>query len=59
MQVAVIDFSQHVCGLSDAMSIEFDPKTTNPVIHLMDDQETVVNKGGTMRLGPIAWFRPY
>jgi len=51
MQVAVIDFAQHVCGLTDAMSVEFDPNTPNPVIHLMDEQEGVVNKGGTMRLG--------
>ncbi len=51
MQVAVIDFAQHVCGLSDAMSEEFDPKTPHPVIHLMSEQEDVVNKGGTMRLG--------
>ncbi|MGA0241908.1 MAG: CTP synthase [Candidatus Marinamargulisbacteria bacterium] len=51
MQVAAIDFAQHVCGLSNAMSIEFDPTTEHPVIHLMDTQEDVVNKGGTMRLG--------
>lgn len=51
MQVAVIDFAQHVCGLTDAMSTEFNPNTSNPVIHLMDAQEGIVNKGGTMRLG--------
>ena len=51
MQIAVIDFAQNVCGLADAMSIEFDPDTSHPVIHLMDEQEDVVNKGGTMRLG--------
>ena len=37
--------------LADAMSVEFDPNTPHPVIHLMDTQEGVVNKGGTMRLG--------
>ena len=51
MQIAVIDFARHVCNLSDAMSVEFNPNTEHPVIHLMDDQENVVNKGGTMRLG--------
>ncbi len=51
MQIAVIEFAQHVCGLPDAMSVEFDPGTANPVIHLMANQEEVVNKGGTMRLG--------
>ena len=51
MQVAAIDFAQHVCGLTDAMSVEFDADSPHPVIHLMDTQEDVVNKGGTMRLG--------
>ena len=51
MQVAVIDFAQHVCGFDQAMSVEFDPNTPDPVIHLMDDQEDIINKGGTMRLG--------
>jgi CTP synthase len=51
MQIAVIDFAQNVCGLDGAMSLEFDSKTPHPVIHLMDEQEDVVNKGGTMRLG--------
>ncbi len=51
MQIAVIDFAKHVCGLENAMSVEFDPNTDHPVIHLMDDQANVVNKGGTMRLG--------
>ena len=51
MQIAVIEFSRNVCGLTDAMSMEFKPDTPHPVIHLMDAQEDVVNKGGTMRLG--------
>ena len=51
MQIAVIDFAQHVCGLTNAMSVEFDPDTEHPVIHLMNEQADVVNKGGTMRLG--------
>jgi CTP synthase len=51
MQIAVIEFSRNVCGLTDAMSMEFKPDTPHPVIHLMDAQEDVMNKGGTMRLG--------
>ena len=51
MQVAVIDFAQHVCGLQEAMSVEFEPNTDHPVIHLMETQAGVTNKGGTMRLG--------
>ena len=51
MQSAVIEFSRNVLGLKDANSIEMNPKTKNPVICLMENQKTVKQKGGTMRLG--------
>ena len=51
MQVAVIEFARHVCGLADANSTEFDPNTKNPVIDIMEEQKKVTEKGGTMRLG--------
>jgi CTP synthase len=51
MQIAVIDFARNVLGLENANSEEFDPKTPDPVIHIMDDQKTVEDKGATMRLG--------
>jgi CTP synthase len=51
MQVAVIEFARNVLGLRKANSAEFDPKTPDPVIALMDEQRNVVLKGGTMRLG--------
>ncbi len=51
MQMAVIEFSRNVLGLSNANSKEMDENTKNPVINLMEEQKTVVNKGGTMRLG--------
>ena len=51
MQLAIVEFARNVLGLSDAHSIELDPETTNPVIHLMPDQEGVENLGGTLRLG--------
>lgn len=51
MQIAVIEFARHVCGLTDAHSAEFNPHSPHRVIDLMEDQLTVVNKGGTMRLG--------
>ena len=35
----------------NANSEEFDPQTPDPVIHIMDDQKTVEDKGATMRLG--------
>lgn len=51
MQCAVIEFSRNVLGLSGANSTEFAPQTTYPVIDLMEEQESVTEKGGTMRLG--------
>jgi CTP synthase len=51
MQCAVIEYARHVCGLTAAHSTEFDPLTEHPVIDLMPEQATVVDKGGTMRLG--------
>jgi CTP synthase len=51
MQMAVIEFGRHVCGLSHANSNEVDPDTPHPVIALMNQQRGVVQKGGTMRLG--------
>lgn len=51
MQMAVIEFARHVCGLERANSTEVDPDTPHPVIHLMSTQREVIEKGGTMRLG--------
>lgn len=51
MQLAIVEFARHVCGLADAHSIELDPETTHPVIALMPEQNGVVNLGGTLRLG--------
>ena len=51
MQMALVEFARHVCGMADAHSSELDPATTHPVIDLMPDQVGVTAKGGTMRLG--------
>ena len=51
MQVAVIEVARSLLGLATADSSEFAPTTTNPVIHLMPDQQGEIPKGGTMRLG--------
>lgn len=51
MQVMAIEFARNVCGLSEANSTEFDPKTPHPVISMLDEQKNVIMKGGTMRLG--------
>jgi len=53
MQMAVIEFCRNVLGLKDANSTEMDPKTSNPVIDIMEDQKNITDMGGTMRLG--AW----
>ncbi len=51
MQVMVTEFARNVCGMQGANSTEMDPETRYPVISLLEEQEGVVNKGGTMRLG--------
>ena len=51
MQMAVIEFSRNVLGLKNANSTEMNPETLFPVIDLMDDQKSITEKGGTMRLG--------
>jgi CTP synthase len=51
LQVMVIDAARNLAGLCDANSREFDTATPHPVIDLMDEQQNVVDKGGTMRLG--------
>ena len=53
MQMAVIEFSSNILGLKEADSTEMNPETPHPVIDLMEDQKSISNKGGTMRLG--AW----
>ena len=51
MQLAVIEFARNVCGIRDANSTEFAPTTKNPIIDLMADQKSIINMGGTLRLG--------
>ncbi len=51
MQLAVIEFARNVVGITDATSQEFDEKAKNQVIHIMESQKTITDKGGTMRLG--------
>jgi len=51
MQLSIVEFSRNVIGYSDAHSVELDPSTTHPVIHLMPDQEGIDDIGGTLRLG--------
>ena len=51
MQVAVIDFARHVCGMEDANSGEFDELSKYKVIDFLPEQSHQIDKGGTLRLG--------
>jgi CTP synthase len=51
LQMAVIEFARNVCGLEGANSEEMADNPPYPVIHILPDQKTVTDKGGTMRLG--------
>jgi len=51
MQLAVVEFARDILGLADANSGEFSETTKNAVIDIMDEQKSISDKGGTMRLG--------
>jgi CTP synthase len=51
MQTMVIEYARNVMGLENANSTEFDSESPFPIIDIMEDQENVSTKGGTMRLG--------
>ncbi len=54
MQCAVIEWARNIAGLEDASSAELNPNSKHPVIHLLPEQQDVVDLGGTMRLGVYA-----
>ena len=51
MQCMVIEYARDVMGLTDANSTEMDVTTKHNVIDLMEEQKSITNMGGTMRLG--------
>ena len=51
MQCMVIEFARNVLGLAEANSTEMNPSTPHNVIDLMEEQKSISNMGGTMRLG--------
>ena len=51
MQLSIVEFARNVIGCRDAHSVELNPATTHPVIHLMPEQDGVEDIGGTLRLG--------
>ena len=51
LQMAVIEYARHTCGIEHATTEEIDPEALDPVIHLLPEQQGVKTKGATMRLG--------
>lgn len=51
MQCMVIEFARNILGWSDAHTTEIDPTTTHKVVDLMEEQKSVSELGGSMRLG--------
>jgi len=51
LQMAVIEFARHVCGIAGAHTEEVEPDCAHPVIHILPEQKDVHYKGATMRLG--------
>ena len=51
MQMMVIEFARNVLGYQDANSSEMDEKTPHNVIDMMEEQKSITQMGGTMRLG--------
>ena len=51
MQMMVIEFARNVLGYADANSAEMDEKTPHNVIDMMEEQKSITQMGGTMRLG--------
>ena len=58
LQLAVVEFARHVCGLKTAHTTEVAPSTKHPVIDVLPEQRANVaeqkNLGGSMRLGSYA-----
>jgi CTP synthase len=54
MQAMALEYGRHVAGIEGANTTEVDPECKAPLIHLMDTQESIDDKGGTMRLGAYA-----
>ena len=51
LQMAVIEFARHACGLTGANTEEVNTETPYPVVHILPEQKDVTDKGASMRLG--------
>ncbi|OJW82381.1 MAG: CTP synthase [Bacteroidetes bacterium 46-16] len=54
MQMACVEFARNVLGLKKAHSTEMNPDTDQGVIAMMEEQKSITQMGGTMRLGAYA-----
>ena len=51
LQLLLVEIARSLLQLPDASSMELNANTTNPIIALLDEQNHIMAKGGTMRLG--------
>jgi CTP synthase len=51
LQLAVVEFARNICGMTNANSTEIDKNTLYPIIDILPEQQAIIEKGGTMRLG--------
>ena len=51
MEVAAIEFARNVLGLADANSVEYNPETKNPVVHVSNALRDTLQTGGPLRIG--------
>ena len=51
MEVAAIEFARNVLGYADANSVEYNPETTRPIVHVSNALRDTVQLGGPLRIG--------
>ncbi len=51
LQMAVIEYARNICGEADANTTEVCETCSFPVVDILEEQKSVTEKGGTMRLG--------
>lgn len=51
MQLMLVEAARNLAHIPDASSAELNPLSKNHIIALIDEQQNIVQKGGTMRLG--------
>lgn len=51
MQALVVEYARHVLQLHNADSLEMNPSTPYPIICTMEGQASLLETGGTMRIG--------